>query len=159
MTINRYKTAAYTVERPLQLGAVLAGAGQSTVDALRGYGAAVGVAFQLRDDLLGVFGDPAITGKPAGGDLVEGKRTLLLARARAVLPPEQVIELDAGLGRDDPALIIGSTTLIAQSGAVQQIEDEIERLVDAGLARLEPVDAAAGDHLTRLARSATDRNR
>ena len=81
--INRFKTAAYTVERPLQLGAALAGAPPDTVAALRSYGADIGVAFQLRDDLLGVYGDPAVTGKPAGDDLVEGKRTLLLATARA----------------------------------------------------------------------------
>ena len=85
MRVNRFKTAAYTVERPLHLGAALAGAGPETVGALRRYGADVGVAFQLRDDLLGVFGDPAVTGKPAGDDLLEGKRTLLLATARARL--------------------------------------------------------------------------
>ena len=85
MRINRFKTAAYTVERPLHLGAALAGAGPETVAALRTYGADIGIAFQLRDDLLGVYGDPAVTGKPAGDDLLEGKRTLLLATARAAL--------------------------------------------------------------------------
>ena len=85
MRVNRFKTAAYTVERPLHLGAALAGARAGDRRALRGYGADIGVAFQLRDDLLGVYGDPAVTGKPAGDDLVEGKRTLLLATARAAL--------------------------------------------------------------------------
>ena len=88
MRVNRFKTAAYTVERPLQLGAELAGASAATVSTLRSYGADVGVAFQLRDDLLGVYGDPAVTGKPAGDDLLEGKRTLLLATARAALQTE-----------------------------------------------------------------------
>ena len=81
LRIDRYKTAAYTVERPLHLGAALAGAGPELVDGYRRFGADIGVAFQLRDDLLGVFGDPAVTGKPAGDDLREGKRTLLLAVA------------------------------------------------------------------------------
>ena len=81
LRIDRYKTAAYTVERPLHLGAALAGAGPELVDGYRRFGADIGIAFQLRDDLLGVFGDPAVTGKPAGDDLREGKRTLLLAIA------------------------------------------------------------------------------
>ena len=91
-----YKTAAYTVERPLQLGAALAGGTAATIAALRSYGTDVGIAFQLRDDLLGVYGDPAVTGKPAGDDLVEGKRTLLLATARAALTGQLLAELDAG---------------------------------------------------------------
>ena len=100
MRVNRFKTAAYTVERPLHLGAVLAGGGPETIAALRSYGADIGVAFQLRDDLLGVFGDPAVTGKPAGDDLLEGKRTVLLAQARSALAdqPELLAELDAGVG-------------------------------------------------------------
>ena len=81
LQIDRYKTAAYTVERPLHLGAAIAGADPDLVACYRRFGADIGVAFQLRDDLLGVFGDPAVTGKPAGDDLREGKRTLLLALA------------------------------------------------------------------------------
>jgi len=141
MLVNRYKTAAYTVERPLQLGATLAGAGVATVDALRAYGADVGVAFQLRDDLLGVFGDPAVTGKPAGDDLVEGKRTVLLALARAELAgdPPRLAELDAGIGRPD----VDSrrlSELIAGTGAVEAVEDRIAGLVGSGLAALDGVD-------------------
>src|ERR687894_275935 len=79
LQIDRYKTAAYTVERPLHLGAAIAGASPTLVDAYRRFGADIGIAFQLRDDLLGMFGDPVVTGKPAGDDLREGKRTLLLA--------------------------------------------------------------------------------
>lgn len=74
LRVCEFKTAAYTVARPLQLGAALAGAGEDLQDTLRSFGTDVGVAFQLRDDLLGVFGDPAVTGKPAGDDLVEGKQ-------------------------------------------------------------------------------------
>ena len=100
LVVNRYKTAAYTVERPLHLGAALGGATPATIDALRRYGTAIGVGFQLRDDLLGVFGDPSRTGKPAGGDLIEGKKTVLLALTRQALldQPDRLAELDAGIG-------------------------------------------------------------
>ena len=85
LRVVRFKSAKYTVERPLQLGAALAApraAGDpATERACRGYGIPVGVAFQLRDDVLGVFGDPAQTGKPASDDLREGKRTVLVAIA------------------------------------------------------------------------------
>ena len=76
----RYKTAKYTVERPLHLGAALAGGGRGPARRVySAYGLPLGEAFQLRDDVLGVFGDPAETGKPAGDDLREGKRTVLVA--------------------------------------------------------------------------------
>jgi geranylgeranyl diphosphate synthase type I len=75
----RLKTAGYTVERPLQLGAALAGAGPTLLSACAAYGQPLGEAYQLRDDLLGVFGDPARTGKPTLDDLREGKSTVLMA--------------------------------------------------------------------------------
>jgi len=81
LTVVRYKSAKYTIERPLHLGAALAGADASVVSAFSGYGLPLGEAFQLRDDILGVFGDPQETGKPAGDDLREGKRTVLIAVA------------------------------------------------------------------------------
>lgn len=76
---DRLKTASYTVERPLHLGAVMAGAPFTTLSALRDYGADVGVAFQLRDDLMDVYGDPSRTGKAPGEDLQQGTNTMLLA--------------------------------------------------------------------------------
>ncbi|CAM5239285.1 polyprenyl synthetase family protein [Streptomyces californicus] len=79
----RLKSALYTVERPLALGAALAGADRRTTDELRAAGRYAGTAFQLRDDLLGAFGDPAVTGKPSGDDIRDGKPTYLLAVARA----------------------------------------------------------------------------
>jgi geranylgeranyl diphosphate synthase type I len=168
MRVNRFKTAAYTVERPLQLGAALAGAGPDTIGALRRYGADIGVAFQLRDDLLGVYGDPAVTGKPAGGDLVEGKRTLLLATARDALAadPTLLAELDSGVG------VAGANTgrlaeVIAGTGAPSMMEQRITELHDSGLAALLVLDsggravvsAAARDRLHELARQATARTR
>jgi geranylgeranyl diphosphate synthase type I len=141
MRVNRFKTASYTVERPLHLGAELAGASAETVAALRCYGADVGVAFQLRDDLLGVFGDPAVTGKPAGDDLAEGKRTALLATARAALAdrPDLLGELDAGVGNSsaDTDRLAG---LITVSGAASGVEARIADLVRTGLAALDRRD-------------------
>lgn len=168
LLVNRYKTAAYTVERPLHLGAALAGAGPATVAALRGYGADIGVAFQLRDDLLGVFGDPAVTGKPAGDDLAEGKRTLLLALARAALADRPALRdrLDAGIGRPD-ADRADLARIIAESGAVDAVEDRIASLLDRGLAALdrapgngdESIAPAHRQRLEGLARSAVTRRR
>ena len=81
LTVARYKSAGYTVQRPLQLGAAIAGAGRRVVEAYTAIGLPLGEAFQLRDDVLGVFGDPAVTGKSADDDLREGKQTLLVALA------------------------------------------------------------------------------
>ena len=81
LTVARYKSAGYTVQRPLQLGAAIAGAGRTLPSATPPIGLPLGEAFQLRDDVLGVFGDPAVTGKSADDDLREGKQTLLVALA------------------------------------------------------------------------------
>ncbi len=168
LRVNRFKTAAYTVERPLHLGAALAAAGADTVTALRAYGADVGVAFQLRDDLLGVFGDPAVTGKPAGDDLLEGKRTLLLATARSLLGarPELLAELDDGIGAAgaDAARL---AALIDASGARAEMERRISDLVASGIGALDAVDAAGAPvvggaarlRLVELAGAATARAR
>ncbi|MFC0863211.1 polyprenyl synthetase family protein [Sphaerimonospora cavernae] len=82
LTVVRYKTAKYTVERPLQIGGALAGAAPSLLDLYSRFGLPLGEAFQLRDDVLGMFGDPAETGKPVLDDLREGKHTILMAHAR-----------------------------------------------------------------------------
>ena len=81
LTVNIYKTASYTISRPLQLGAAAAADCPDILDAFHELGTSLGVAFQLRDDVLGVFGDPVVTGKPSGDDLRSGKRTVLLAEA------------------------------------------------------------------------------
>jgi geranylgeranyl diphosphate synthase type I len=81
LTVARYKSAGYTVQRPLQLGAAIAGAGPQVMEACTAIGLPLGEAFQLRDDVLGVFGDPEVTGKSADDDLREGKQTLLVALA------------------------------------------------------------------------------
>jgi geranylgeranyl diphosphate synthase type I len=157
--VNRYKTAAYTVERPLHLGAALGGAGPGTIASLRRYGRAIGLAFQLRDDVLGVFGDPQVTGKPAGGDLVEGKKTVLLALARGDLQGRpELADLDAAIGTAlDPAGVERLTSIIAGTAAPAQIEDRISALLAEGLAALADLPADAADGLRRLALAATAR--
>ncbi len=101
LKVNTYKTAAYTVERPLHLGAALGDADARTVELLRGAGRDIGIAFQLEDDHLGVFGDPRITGKAAGDDLRSGKRTWLVMRALAAADrsdPAAATRLREGIG-------------------------------------------------------------
>lgn len=161
--VNRFKTAAYTIERPLHLGAALAGAGESLIDAFRGYGRDIGIAFQLRDDLLGVFGDPAVTGKPAGDDIREGKRTELFATALELLDqadPAAAQELRDGIGKtEDEAELRRLAELIRSSGAEDAVEARIEELTASGLGFLDGagIDDATVEALTGLAHKATDR--
>src|SRR5665811_2517130 len=97
----RYKSAKYTIEHPLLIGATAAGVSTADLDALSTYGLDLGEAFQLRDDVLGVFGDPAETGKPAGDDLRAGKLTVLVAFALAQAPTAQANLLRERLGDPD----------------------------------------------------------
>jgi geranylgeranyl diphosphate synthase type I len=165
LQIDRFKTAAYTVERPLHMGAAIAGAGPELIDAYRRFGADVGVAFQLRDDLLGVFGDPEITGKPAGDDLREGKRTLLLAcatqRAEAAGDPAVLAELAQAVGnpRLAPAELDRVRELLTELGAVRAVERRIGELTESGLAALvgAPIAEPAAARLAELAVAATSR--
>ncbi len=159
--VARFKSAKYTVERPLLLGAALAGAPAEVHDAYSAFGLPLGEAFQLRDDVLGVFGDPAQTGKPAGDDLREGKRTYLVAAAFAGLDDSGRTELDAGLG--DQGLDFDGVTrlraLIRESGALAATERRIDELMAASLAALDKarVDEEAREVLHRLADAATRR--
>jgi geranylgeranyl diphosphate synthase type I len=159
--VARYKSAKYTVERPLLLGAALAGAPARLRDAYSDYGLPLGEAFQLRDDVLGVFGDPAQTGKPAGDDLREGKRTYLVAAAHAALGAAQRAELAAHLG--DPALddagVERLRAIIRDSGALARTEQRITDLTGAALRALAAaeIDAEARTVLLELADAATRR--
>ena len=158
--VNRFKTAAYTVERPLHIGAALADAGPETVTALREFGVAVGQAFQLRDDLLGVFGDPEVTGKPSGDDLREGKRTLLLARAMTLAPQDDVDFLLGVIGAEvDAAELDRARTILVDSGAVISIEAEIDALTSRALQAIETdaITDQGRDTLRDLAAAATRR--
>jgi geranylgeranyl diphosphate synthase type I len=161
MTVLRYKSARYSVERPLNLGAALAGASAAHQEALSGFGLPLGEAFQLRDDQLGVFGDPSVTGKPAGDDLVEGKRTVLVAHALAAAPPADAERLDTMLGTPMSASEVGELQqIIKASGAAETVERTIGQLTDQALAALEsaPIDTEARAALTALADAATRRS-
>lgn len=145
-----HKTALYTVVQPLALGAALAGAGPELLAALERYGRPVGRAFQMRDDVLGVFGEPATTGKPAGDDLVQGKKTLLVAEVLARADAEQADWFASRLG--DPGLTPGEiarmTALIADCGAAAELEERIEREraeAEAGLRTLRTLGVAEAD--------------
>jgi geranylgeranyl diphosphate synthase type I len=160
MTVLRYKSAKYSIERPLHIGAALAGAGPDTLAELTAYGLPLGEAFQLRDDLLGVFGDEASTGKPAGDDLVEGKRTVLVALALDAAGPADAAVLDRALGTALSDDEVGRLReVIDGSGAHAQVEAVIGDLVTLALAALDKarVDDDAREVLRELASAATDR--
>ncbi|MGW6695358.1 polyprenyl synthetase family protein [Rhodococcus sp. NPDC054953] len=153
LRINRYKTAAYTIERPLHLGAALAGADDALVAAYREFGTDIGIAFQLQDDLLGVFGDPEVTGKPSGDDLREGKRTVLFAEAlvRAdASDPGTADFLRRGIGADlNDDQVHRMRQVITDLGAVAAVQARIDDLTATGLRALDASSATA-DGKTRL---------
>nr|WP_324195509.1 polyprenyl synthetase family protein [Nocardia abscessus] len=163
LRINRYKTAAYTVERPLHLGAAIAAADQELIGAYRTFGTAIGIAFQLRDDLLGVFGDPAVTGKPSGDDLREGKRTVLLAEALRRADETDTAAaalLRASIGTDlSGEQVQRLRALLVELGAVDEVERRIAELTDSGLAAVESssATAVAKERLRAMALAATKR--
>jgi geranylgeranyl diphosphate synthase type I len=162
-----YKTAKYTTERPLQLGARLATAvsqapeSAAVTSALARYGAPLGIAFQLRDDVLGVFGDPARTGKPVGGDIAEGKQTVLMAVARQRASALQAAILDRHLGdrRLTGDAVAEVRAVVTDTGALAECENLIAAYRKEGVAALDgaPIAADAGTALTALADIITDR--
>jgi geranylgeranyl diphosphate synthase type I len=159
--VARIKSAKYTVERPLLLGAALAGAAPAVSAAYSGYGLPLGEAFQLRDDVLGLFGDPALTGKPAGDDLREGKRTYLVAAAFEAADPVARKSLDTRLG--DPTLDLAGVDqlrqIITDTGALARTERRIAELTATALAALAtaPLEPAGAEALRALAAAATTR--
>ncbi|TDC49390.1 polyprenyl synthetase family protein [Actinomadura sp. KC345] len=162
LRVVEYKAAKYTIERPLHLGAALAGARPDVTAALTGYGLPLGIAFQLRDDVLGVFGDPAETGKPAGDDLREGKRTVLVALSLERASAAQAARLRRRLGDPDldRAGVDELRTIIEETGGLTACEDMIERyLTEAERAlRAAPIGEEARQALAELAVAATTRS-
>lgn len=162
LLVVRYKSAKYTIERPLHLGAALAGADEDLLAVLSGYGLPLGEAFQLRDDVLGVFGDPAQTGKPAGDDLREGKRTLLVATAMARADASQARLLRERLG--DPHLTTSGVDelrgVIVATGALDEVEGVIAARTEQALEVLAgaPIAPQARTALGELAEAATSRS-
>jgi geranylgeranyl diphosphate synthase, type I len=145
--VIRYKSAKYSIEHPLLIGAAAAGVTTSDRDALSAYGLDLGEAFQLRDDLLGVYGDPAQTGKPAGDDLREGKRTVLVALALDQAGPATVALFDKLLGA--PGLAESQVEelrdVITASGAPARVEQMILDLTTSARAALLTATGLTGE--------------
>ena len=159
--VVEYKSARYTVYRPAQLGAVIGGGSAAVLDALAGYGSPLGRAFQFRDDLLGVFGDPEVTGKPVGDDLREGKRTVLVAHALAHTDATGRALLTTRLGDPqlDDAGVLALQQVIIDSGAREAVEAMIDSAYREAISALaEPSISAPGrEALTALATAAVRR--
>ena len=163
MQVNRFKTASYTVTRPLQLGAAAAADRPDVQAVFLDAGTDLGIAFQLRDDVLGVFGDPAVTGKPSGDDLRSGKRTVLLAeavtRADATDPAAaELLRSSVGTALTD-AQVTRLCGVIESVGALAAVEERIGTLTRRGLAALSaaPIHPQAQTGLAELARLAANR--
>jgi geranylgeranyl diphosphate synthase type I len=161
LRVARQKSARYTIERPLHLGAALAGATPELMASYSAYGLPLGEAFQLRDDILGVFGDPAVTGKPAGDDLREGKRTVLVALTmeRASAAQASVVRTRLGDAALDDAGVSLLREIIAETGALAETERMIGSRTAEAVRALNgaslPAEAAASLH--QLASAATSR--
>ncbi|MCW2622141.1 MAG: Polyprenyl synthetase [Frankiales bacterium] len=161
LRVVHFKAATYTVQRPLHLGGALAGASEALLDAYSAFGLPLGEAFQLRDDLLGVFGDPAVTGKPAGDDLREGKRTVLVAMALEKADDTQQAVVHRHLG--DPQLssqgVADLRQVLVETGAVDRVESLVTERTELALTALAaaPVADVARTPLEQLAVAATTR--
>ena len=160
--ICRYKSGKYTIERPLHLGAALAAPTRvnELLPHLSNYGLPLGDAFQMRDDVMGAFGDEAVTGKPVGGDLIEGKPTPLLARAVRSATDEQRAVLDL-VG--DPAMSSDTVARVQQvivdTGALDELERHIFELTETAVTSLSaaPMDSVAKTELEELAEYVSQR--
>ena len=152
--VLRYKSAKYTVEHPLVLGGALVGAPDALLDDYAAYGLCVGEAFQLRDDVLGVFGDSVVTGKSSTEDVREGKRTMLVAYAEEAADDRQRAALRRHLGDDDldEEGLLAVRAVLTDTGALARVESRIEELVGEAFALLErmPVSADARESLAAL---------
>jgi geranylgeranyl diphosphate synthase type I len=161
LTVARYKSAGYTVQRPLQLGAAIAGAGADVVEACTAIGLPLGEAFQLRDDVLGVFGDPSVTGKSADDDLREGKQTLLisLAEERADDAGRRLLASLLGNQDADPGEFDALRALLESTGARARVEERIAEQTARARAAIAaaPIASDARAALDALAVAATSR--
>jgi geranylgeranyl diphosphate synthase type I len=160
--IATYKSGKYTIERPLHLGAALVGRLDELAEPLSAYGLPLGEAFQMRDDILGTFGDPDITGKPVGEDLREGKPTPLLAITtdRAGAGGSGLLDRVGApdLGDDEIAAI---QALMIETGAKEETERLVDELADEAVAAIDraAITAEARAALTELAAFVAHRDR
>lgn len=155
------KSGSYSVGDPLAIGALLAGGSDAIVSSLEAFGHPLGEAFQIRDDILGTFGDPATTGKDTEGDIREGKQTLLLARARERANDAQLKVLDRHVGNPElrPTDAESVREVIVATGALETANDLVRELCDAATSALEEaaIDDDVRAELLRLADEATSR--
>jgi geranylgeranyl diphosphate synthase type I len=137
--IARYKSGRYSIERPLRFGAALAGASESLQNSLSDFGLPLGEAFQLRDDILGIFGNSEVTGKPSGDDIREGKRTVLIAMTAERSSEASKAKIEAAMGNPELSAIQVAEIqkLIEDSGALSECELLIDQLLNQSLSALE----------------------
>ena len=161
-TVIRFKSAKYTIERPLHLGAAIAGASPEIDHVLSEYGLALGEAFQLRDDLLGVFGDSSVTGKPTGDDLREGKQTMLIAFANGNASATDKKYLFDNLGNSalTSEEITKLQSVLISCGAQEFVENRITSYLEVALESLDALseNPEAKAALVELAILATKRS-
>lgn len=154
-TVLEYKSASYSMRRPALIGAKLANCDDDVYEALASFGSHIGAAFQLRDDILGIWGDADVTGKPQGGDLIEGKATVLVLTALDSADDQQAAELREVLGNKDAdeAAIVRAAQLIEATGARDAVETLIDEHLEQGLAALDQATLTDSGRtaLTRLA--------
>lgn len=158
--ICRYKSGKYTIERPLHLGALLADEATPLLENYSAYGLPLGDAFQLRDDVLGAFGDSAVTGKPVGDDLREAKPTPLMALAmsRATQSQREVLSR-VGVGVLSDTDVARVQQAIVDCGALAEMETTIERLTNEAIDAISAasIDTEVRAELVELARFVSDR--
>lgn len=159
--VARMKSGNYTVRRPLEIGAAMAGCDEHTIGQLGEYGCAVGEAFQLRDDILGIFGSPAVTGKPNGGDLLERKATSVMVTAQEMADATTRREFGELMNTEqlDDAALERWRGLIFATGAVQWIEELIDSRIDIARNALDnsQIDGSIRAALTNMAGNCTQR--
>lgn len=163
LDVLRFKSAKYSAEHPVALGALLAGQTEAEITQHRKFALALGEAFQIRDDILGIFGDPATTGKPAGDDLREGKRTVVIAAHLERATDEQAAAVTRVLGQPEctEQAILTARQAIANSGALEQVEasvDALTRTAEDGIKDLQ-VEAVVTAAFHRILHSAVRRER
>mgnify|MGYP005985863339 FL=1 len=161
LRVVTYKSAKYSMEAPLLIGASLAGASEDQLSDLADFGLPLGIAFQLRDDVLGVFGDSEVTGKPSGDDLREGKRTVLIALAEQRMPESSKRVFNEMLGdrslTPDQIEVMQST--LRDTGALDEVEVMIADYAKEAMEALDraAISAGAAKELGRLATAVTER--
>lgn len=161
LQVIRWKTVPYTVLRPVRMGAALLGADEQVLELLSQWAIEVGTAFQLRDDLLSVVGDEDATGKPIGGDIEEGKRTVLLARTAAAANAAESALLARTVGTDspDPDDVRAVHELMVRTGAVASVARDVQERAEAAgvlLAGADRLGELGRAGLSALAAQATD---